>query len=69
MGALLVEVADVDAEHVFELVAAEDQEAVKALPAYAPTQRSIERGNLLVAEVAASKASKPDVYRVEVWLG
>jgi hypothetical protein len=32
---LLVEVADVDAENVLELTAAEDQQPVKALPAHA----------------------------------
>jgi hypothetical protein len=32
---LLVEVADVDAEDVFELAAADDQQPVKALPAHA----------------------------------
>ena len=37
---LLVEVADVDAEDVFELAAAEDQQPVKALPACASDQRS-----------------------------
>src|SRR4051812_37225056 len=35
VGTLMVEVADVDAEDVFELAATEDQEPVEALPAHA----------------------------------
>ena len=37
---LLAEVADVDAEHVLELAAPEDQQSVEALPAHAADQRS-----------------------------